>query len=506
MTADIRTPDIRHKARTLIETRRQHPGWRLLASRRAPLVLGCLQTLFEDAKDGVAAEVALQALAELLAEHANDEELGGSGDSAAEARRELRDWIKRRLVIEREGRLYATDALEKALDFVAGLDKRLMTSTASRLSVVQREIENLEVGLNPDPQQRGRHIRRKIAELQRELKRVEAGDVPVLDREQAIEAIREVYGLAVGLRADFRRVEDSYRQADQALREAIIGSRSHRGEILDELLNGHQALLQTPEGQVFHGFFEQLKRDATMAEVRQRLRNIIRHPFSKQALDESQGNDLRWLFIRLNRESATVLRTRERSESDVRGFLKTGLVAEHHRVGELLEALQKAALDIDWERHAVRTAPSELPPVGVDCQNLPLIERLRAKSLEEGPERALELSQQQTNLDDIEEDFWLSFDSLDQQALLRDTLDALRDDGGAMSLAQLAERLPPSHDLETLAFWLGLAREAEAPVLEERETLDVDDRDQAGLHWRFTVPKVALTGTAVEAVDWDLEQ
>ena len=57
----------------------------------------------------------------------------------------MREWIKRALVVEREGRLYATDALEEALRFVTALGDRVMTSTASRLSVVQREIENVEV-------------------------------------------------------------------------------------------------------------------------------------------------------------------------------------------------------------------------------------------------------------------------------------------------------------------------------------------------------------------------
>ncbi len=497
--------DIRIKSQSLIESRRLHPGWRLLAARNAPLVLGCLQVLFREADDGVPTEAALQVLTELLAEHANDEDLGAGGDVAAQARKEVREWIQRRLVIERDGRLYATDALEKAFDFVAGLEQRLMTSTASRLSVVQREIENLDVGLNPDPHLRGEHIRRKIAELQRELARVEAGDVPVLDQEQAVEGIREIYNLATGLRADFRRVEDSYRNADRALRESIISSESHRGDILDELLDGHESLLQTPEGQVFHGFFEQLKQDVGMGMTRQRLRNIIAHRYTRKALDDAQRSDLRWLFVRLNRESETVLRARERSENDVRGFLKTGLVAEHHRVGELLDTLQKIALDMDWERHATRTADSCLPPVAVDCHNLPLIERLRAKSLEDGLDQELELSQQHTDLSDIEDDYWLSFDSLDQQALLRDTLVVLRENGEALSLAQLADRLPPTHDLETLAFWLALAREAELPFPADRETLEIDDKDEACLSWRFSVPRVALNAEALDAVAWDGE-
>jgi hypothetical protein len=498
--------DIRHKAQVFVETRRHHPAWRLLASRNAPLVLGCLQSLFREADDGVETETALQALSELLAEYINDDDLGGdSADFATQARREVREWIQRRLVIEREGRLYATDALETALEFVDKLDQRLMTSTASRLSVVQREIENLDVSLNPDPKMRGEHIRRKIKSLQAELGRVNAGDVEVLSEEQAIETIRELYNLANGLRADFRRVEDSYRNADRSLRESIISSQSHRGDILDELLDGHESLLQTAEGQVFHGFFEQLKQDSGMSQTRQRLRNIIKHAYSRQALDDSQRGDLRWLFVRLNRESETVLRARERSENDVRGFLKTGLVSEHHRVGELLDELQKQALDIEWQKPAVRKAASKLPPVAINCYNLPLIERLRIKSLEQQQEQELELSEQHTDLADIEDDFWLSFDSLDQQALLQDTRKVLAESGETLSMAELAARLPPSHDLETLAFWLALAREAELPLYDEVEILEIDDADDDAVSWRFSVPMVVFSSEGIEAVDWSAE-
>ena len=497
--------EIRNQARLLIEACNRNPGWRLLASRRAPLVIGCLQALFAQSQDGVDMEAAQQALTELLSEYANDETFGIGDAYATEARKELREWIRRRLVIEREGRLYATDALEKALDFVTGLEGRMMTSTASRLSVVQREIENLDVNLNPDARLRGEHLRRKLRDLERELARVEAGDVPVLDEAQAVEAIREVYNLAAGLSADFRRVEDSYRAADRSLREAIVGHRSNRGQILDELLSGHENLLQTSEGQVFHGFFEQLKSEATMGATRERLRNIIEHPYCRKALDETQRRALRWLFVHLNQESQTVLRARERSEQDVRGYLKMGLVEEHHRVGELLEALQAAALELPWEQHALRTTKSCLPPAMVDSPNLPLIERLRCKSSEEGEAQALELDPRQTNLNDIEDDFWLSFDSLDQQALLRDTRQALRERDDGLTLAQLADRLPPTHDLETLAFWLSMARQAEAPVLENRETIELADRDEPTQGWRFHVPKVVMTHTAIEAVDWESE-
>ena len=56
-----------------VSARSQHPAWLLLASRRAPLVLGCLRTLFEQAHDGIPMDDALQALADMLAAYASQE-------------------------------------------------------------------------------------------------------------------------------------------------------------------------------------------------------------------------------------------------------------------------------------------------------------------------------------------------------------------------------------------------------------------------------------------------
>ena len=77
--------------------------------RRAPLTLSCLEALFEHQRDGVAFggvafDAAVQALADLLGTHANQPEYDiEAADLPAQARRELREWIRRGLVTEREG-------------------------------------------------------------------------------------------------------------------------------------------------------------------------------------------------------------------------------------------------------------------------------------------------------------------------------------------------------------------------------------------------------------------
>lgn len=489
-------------SQTYINIRRGHPAWQLLASHRAPLLLGCLKTLFDQSQQGINLDDALQLLTELLAQHANNDEFDITAqDHAALARKELRDWIKRGLVVEREGTLLATDALQRTLEFVNGLDQCLMTTTASRLATVQREIENLDTRLNPDPQSRAISLQSKIKELEAELTRVAAGQFDVLTGQQAIEGIREVYNLAMSLRADFRRVEDSYREADRQLRQAIISETHHRGSIVDSLLDSHEQLLETPEGQVFHGFYSQLRSTVELDNMKHRVRNILGNPEIDQALTRRQQAELRWLVTQLVKDSENVIRARSRSERDVKSFVKNGLAAEHHRVGELLRELLKTALDVDWASTTLRRTAVPLPPIGISLAGLPLVERLLCKSLEPDDQAPLELAEQLVDLDELDDAFWTSFDSLDRAALLQETRRTLNDAGRPLTLAELASLQPPTHDLETLTCWLGMAREAELPFPNSYEILEVTGRDGTSL--RFHVPRVALSAMALAGIQWD---
>jgi hypothetical protein len=496
---DTKTKEL---CQSYIAARRSNPAWRLLAARRAPLVLSCLKQLFENRQDGIAYEDAVQLLAQILEFNVNNEQFDiKTNDFTVLAAKELREWSKRKLLVERKGRLLATDALEKTLYFMNSLDDRMMTSTASRLATVQREIENLEARLNPNRKSRVAHLRKQISTLEKELKKVESGQFKVLEGEKAIEGIREVYSLAISLRSDFRRVEDSYRAADKTLRQSIIKAHSHRGEIVDKLLDAHDNLLETPEGKVFHGFYQQLNQSVKLDHMKQQLKSILNNPVGGKALNYLQQSELRLLVTRLVSESLSILRARARSEKDVKNFLKTSIASENHRVGELLNEIFVIAdhKNLNWENAAIRRLSSPLPPVAVAVSNLPLVERFRFKSVNLDDPQDLELEKQTMRLDEVEDEFWEAFDDLDRNELIRRTMDLLSSSDQKMSLSDLSNSLLSGHDLETLSFWIGMAREAGIPVLKGRESIEYQNR--LGQWFRFNLPKMELTGKALGSID-----
>lgn len=491
------TPEL---ARKYVRTRRANVSWSLLASRRAPLVIGCLKPLFEESQAELSWEDAVEKLALMFAEYANDEEFSIAPDEqVATARAELRDWLKRGLVAERDGRLIATDALQKVFHFLASLEDEHMTSTASRLATVQREIESLEARLNPDRNKRAAYLRKRIAGLERELAQVERGEFEVLGGTRAHEGIREVYQLALSLRADFRRVEDSYRDADRQLRQNIVRSDQNRGSVLELLLDGHDELLKTPEGGVFENFYQQLSEAVELDEMKARLRSILESPETASALNYRQQADLRWLVPGLVRESERVIQARARGERDVRGFIKAGQAGEQHRVGALLNDILEAATNLDWTSVALRRSPSPLPPVGISIPLLPLVQRLRFKEANADSAEDLDLSASEAKMDDLAEDFWTALDGLDRMALYRETLRALQGAEQGLTVGELAVLLPPTHDLETLAYWLSLGREIEAVFTEEREVCGMDDRN--GVPTRFALPRITLVAAEVSRVN-----
>ena len=268
-------------------------------------------------------------------------------------------------------------------------------------------------------------------------------------------------------------------------------------------MEGHEALLSTPEGRVFESFQEQLRQSVELEQMKERLRTILSHPAVPKALSRVQQRELRWLVMRLVKESQAVFQARARSERDVKGFLKTGLAAEHHRVGNLLSEIMNVALNLDWQRQSVRRKPTPLPPVAVAVSGLPLVERLRFKSLDDDTSAELNLTTDSADLDQIDDDFWAAFDGLDRETLIKDTLAILAAAGKPLSIAELARHLPPVHDLETFALWLGMAREAGIPVIEDQlEEIELVDDEQR--RWRFRLPYAGLDSKALNSIEWEL--
>ena len=196
----------------------------------------------------------------------------------------------------------------------------------------------------------------------------------------------------------------------------------------------------------------------------------------------------------------------------MRGYLKTGLAVEHRRIGGVLDDLFAAAIDVDWTSRRVRRSAAPLAPIGIAIST-PSPLRIRVKEIADDAEAGLDFSSQAATIDEIDPAFWLAFDALDREALARDTLLAVEAAGRPLTLSELADRLPPTHDLETLSVWVQMAASAGCEIEDERETVVAEARatelpssdEAAERSWlRFDVPVIKIDHDRLVSAEFDL--
>ncbi|MDO8372265.1 MAG: DUF3375 family protein, partial [Polaromonas sp.] len=179
---------------------------KLLASDKAPLVLGVLQDLLLGDEKVVPVSVLLEKLQQEL------QQLKGGGEDmpqTAQAYLALwlsEGWLTRRLPAGAQEEQYelTTDAVT-AIRFLQGILRPRAMATESRLAIVMQQLTKLAEETNPDPSSRRAALLAERARIDRELEQVGRGVVETLPSERALERARDIIGLADELVADYRR-------------------------------------------------------------------------------------------------------------------------------------------------------------------------------------------------------------------------------------------------------------------------------------------------------------
>ena len=160
----------------------------------------------------------------------------------------------------------ATPAVEKALGWVDSLATRSFVGTESRLNTVFELLRQMVFGAETDPETRLTELRRRRDEIDADIARVESGRVDLLDAVGQRDRYQQFASTARELLADFREVEDNFRNLDRELREQIAGWSGSKGELLDEVLGSRSSIRESDQGRSFHAFYDFLLSSAKQAE------------------------------------------------------------------------------------------------------------------------------------------------------------------------------------------------------------------------------------------------
>lgn len=328
--------------------RERNPAWRMLRADHAPLLLSFLGRFYVESGNGASPEGQLvDALDdELYALNAESPDAPPYPRPAADY---LADWaapehgyLRRFYPLGTDEIHYdATPALEKAYAWVQSLAERSFVGTESRLQTAVELLRQIAQGTEVDPEVRLGELKRRKREIEREIELIHTDpDAGLLD----ITAVRDRYqqfaSTARELLADFREVEEKFRDLDRSARERIATWDGSKGELLAELVSGRSRIDSSDQGRSFQAFYDLLLSSSSQDELTALLERLT--AIEELGADPRIRNVHHGWAEAADRTQQTV---RQISEQ-LRRFTDDQIWQENRRVLDLVREIEGTALRV----------------------------------------------------------------------------------------------------------------------------------------------------------------
>lgn len=468
---------------TLELLQRSHPAWRLLRSDHAPLLATFLDRIF------VTPNVRVMAQADLV-EALEDELFGlrerlGNEAFPKSALDYLNDWASNEKGWLRkfyrpssdEPCFDLTPATEKAIAWLASLTERAFVGTESRLLTLFELLKQMSEGSETDPAVRIAELNKRRGEIDAEISRILAGDIPLLDDTALKDRFQQFIQLARELLADFREVEHNFRLLDRRVRERITLWSGAKGTLLEEIMGERDAIADSDQGKNFHAFWDFLMSQDRQEELTRLLDRVLQLPPVVETRPDARLRRVHYDWLEAGEHTQ---RTVAQLSQQLRRFLDDQAWLENRRIMDILHGIETSALAIR-ETPPARSDFMAINEMGADFE-LPM-----ERPLFTPPHKTM-IADIELETGDAELDVGALFAQVvvDKAELLRHIRQALQS-RSQITLGELLAEHPLAQGLAELVTYLQLASEWPHAVVNEHGHDKVEwlGRDGVARHARL---------------------
>ena len=364
-------------------------AWRLLRAQNAPVAIAILD-------EHLGGETSRRTVAELVELVANDIEALRERIPELDLRRSARDyceqWRKDGYLVRRPATDARTETYElssgalTAIGFAKALAKPHRTATKSRLSTIIDRVGALSLATNPDAARRRAALVAERERIDRQIERLDAGELDVMDPEQALEQTRDIIMLAREIPRDFVNVNNDFEHISRALYARLINAEEGYRDTLEDIFAGVDQIAQSASGRSFRGFYD-LLRDAEASErFQDDVDAILENEFAEE-LDAEERRFLRRLLRLLTEQGMGVNETMTGLARGLRKFVQSQSFQQDRVLKRTIDrALAKAA------ELSGTTKPTRSIGIDLELTSTPIapLSRLRLKDPTESTARPIE--------------------------------------------------------------------------------------------------------------------
>lgn len=351
--------DYQHLQATLIGEQ-THPVFRLLKSRKAPLILSFLHQSFKQKNlitithELLTAQLAdfLQEVEPMTPEEIIKKETQVLDVWTSKAKRLLEDWSDQGYL-----RMYPnslgedmhelTAATEKAIQWLLNLEEQQFIGTESRFKDIVRRASDLVEKSVENPEQRIEELKEKkatlVQKIDAEIQAIEtSGKVQALATTAIEERMYEITRDARELLSDFKAVEDNFRKISRGIYERQATAIYNKGQIVGYTLDAMDELATSLQGRSFYAFWDFLKMDSGKNELQQLMEQLYDLVEDKQI--NFADRSLKSLKYLLYETGKKVVTANNASIEKLNRVLTEANLQERQKAQELTHSIKQLAL------------------------------------------------------------------------------------------------------------------------------------------------------------------
>ncbi|MEO5975527.1 MAG: DUF3375 domain-containing protein [Chryseolinea sp.] len=235
-----------------------------------------------------------------------------------------------------------TPSAENAIKWMEELGKQEFVGTESRLLHFFSILRELVLKTNTNVEERVDELKDRQRQVDIELIKANQGNIEVFDDTKIRERFIYAEETAKRLLADFRQVEQNFRDLDKEIRERIIKSSVSKGRLLDDIFNEQDYVWSTDQGKSFRAFWEFLMSDQKQTELEQLIKAILVLPQVEKLRGQSTINRIKNNLIDAGEK---VNRTNDSLIEQLRKFVEQKSLLESRRLLSSIEEIEKILVE-----------------------------------------------------------------------------------------------------------------------------------------------------------------
>ena len=237
-----------------------------------------------------------------------------------------------------------TAPAQKAVEWLVSLHKQDFVGTESRLRTVFNLLHEIARETDTDVEHRKAYLREQQQKIAAELAEIESSGVvkPQLDDVQVKERFLQAEDTAQAILADFREVEENFRELTRKVQDDVVKWTRGKGELLEKIFNESDIIRKSEQGRSFMAFWRYLMLSQQQEDFRETMAQLSKTEPIRELLPDHPLMSINREWVRA---AGSVQQTLGQLSAQLRRYVDEAYLQEERTIYQLSQRIETSAVD-----------------------------------------------------------------------------------------------------------------------------------------------------------------